>query len=130
MSSHPPVTTLTDTLFPYTTLFRSARQTFYTLAHAHALSRHRTLRLRTSRCGRRPPRLLGAGRAAGRQACRLPAWRPRPRHIARAPPPVRTRTLCRAPFRPTRLRPPLAPTTEQRRAGHGWGTQGRTWGAP
>src|SRR3546814_9097476 len=60
MIRRPPRSTLTDTLFPYTTLFRSARP-------------HR--RCRPFRGGNRPPELQARakGRSAGRHDRGLPA---------------------------------------------------------
>src|SRR3546814_16360990 len=76
MIRRPPRSTRTDTLFPYTTLFRSTRP--YTHADAHGPGADRQLRRahaeaadRAAAPGRRQPRNDGEGRrgagAAGRR---------------------------------------------------------------
>src|SRR3546814_15454636 len=67
MRPRPPRSTRTDTLFPYTTLFRSHG------AGQPALSRAGGHRLRNPRTAARRAALGGAVAADGRQPVRLPA---------------------------------------------------------
>src|SRR3546814_5598046 len=79
MIRRPPRSTLTDTLFPYTTLFRSVR----VAEQLFQIGAHRTQRLGRKRRGRLIIEINGAALAA--HAALIPARSRSARHAARKP---------------------------------------------
>src|SRR3546814_3382976 len=86
MIRRPPRSTRTDTLFPYTTLFRSAdrdQPILAALSHARQLGRRTPRRVRTRRVDRRDE-----ARRQARRPHPLPWWPPQ---LPAARPPARRR---------------------------------------